>query len=705
MKAYSGWVFAGYVATTTALYPGLSRGQVTQTANSAQSSSDSLQEIVVTAEKRSVDSQKAPAAITSVSGQDLADRGIQSIDQAQVIAPSVKLGEEGNSIQAFIRGVGVALDAVNIEPQVAIMANGVYLPREATGGTNLFDIDHIEVLPGPQGTLYGRSATGGVINSTFNRPGSEFGGYILAEGGNFGYAHVTGAVDLPASDVAKFRVAVNYNKEDGYYSSGSGALNDIGVRGSALITPIDDLSVYLWGSYVQHRGSTVNGVNVPYLYPGHPYNDLQPAYLQPFGQISAGPEHQDVYMAGSQIDYSTSAFTISYIPAFVRADTDNLVFLAGLPNAYKYDVKSESNELRITGNTASPFQYLGGLYQFSQTYRDYVFHFPFGNVYDIPYSKENGVAAYAQGTYSVTDAIRLILGGRYSATKRDADFDEYISPIFSLPHTFSANYDHFDWKVGTEYDVAPHSMLYAIVQTGFNPGTYNTNPSIPGLQASLQSTKLLSYTAGIKNRFFDDKVQVNAEFFDYEYKDLLVSAFNVLTGQQETYNAQKVKMYGAQLDTQFAVTHLTRLYASAGYLHARNVDFIVPQVGAPALDYDGLTPIYSPTVTLNLGGSQTIPLRGDDKLVGRVDSHHETEAWNDFGHAPGTNMPAYWQTDLSLTYEPSQYRYTVAAWVRNAENYARPIIGAVGGIPGPAAYDLARPRTFGLRVDYKFGKQ
>ena len=697
---------AAFIVTgcvTSFLMHSVSVAQMVNGSRADQGSDDALQEIVVTAEKRSVDLQKAPAAITTVSGQDLTDRGIQNIQQAQVIAPSLQLRQEGNSTQAFIRGVGVALDAVNIEPQVAILNNGIYIPREATSGTNLFDIDRIEVLPGPQGTLYGRSATGGVISTEYKRPGNDFGGEVLAEYGNFDYQHVMAAVNLPASDSAKFRLAVNYNKEKGYYTSGSGADHDLGIRLSALLDPVENLTVYLWGSYIQHRGTTINGVNFPYLYPGHPYNDLQPAYLQPFGQVGAGPEHQDDYLFGGQIDYSLPGATLSFIPGFVRADTNNLVYLAGLPNFYKSKVASDSNELRVTSNGNSPLQYIGGIYAFSQTYRDYVFHFPFGNVYDIPSSRENGVAAYAQFTYSINDRLRATLGGRYSDTKRNADFIEYLGPAATMPHLFDATYNHGDWKIGAEFDVTGTSMAYATIQTGFNPGTYNTNPSVPGLQASLKSTKLLAYTAGVKNRFFDEKLQINAEIYDYEYKDLLVSSFDVLTGQQQTYNASKVRDYGAQLDAQIAVTRTTRLYASVGYLHARNIDFVIPQVAAAPVNLNGFTPIYSPTITVNLGGSQTFQLPWDDKLVGRVDSHHETLSWNDFDHGPGTYMPAYWETDVSLSYVLAASPLTVAVWVRNAENTVRPVIGAPGGIPGPAAYDLDRPRTYGLRVDYRFG--
>lgn len=665
--------------------------------------SDGLADIVVTAEKRSVSGQKAPSAITVISGDALEARGIQNIQQAQVLAPSVKLGAEATSTQAFIRGVGLTLDTANIEPLVAINFNGILMPREATGGANIFDVDRVEILPGPQGTLYGRSASGGVINVGFKRPGTTLGGDLLLELGNFDQRHAAGAIDLPASDALRFRIAANYNNRDGYTRTGSGAEDDFGVRLSTIVEPTERLSVFAWGSYISHRGSIPNAVNKPFLNPADPYNDLQPAGLQPFGQTQRGSLHQDIYIAGGEANYHGDGFTITYIPGYTSVDTLAFNNLAGLPNSFAYTIRQHSNDLRLSTAIGSRLQVLGGIYEFNQVYRNYRFTLPFGNVSDIPYSLEAGVSGFAQGIYSLTDRLRLTAGGRYSTTRRRAEANEYLGAgIPSRPFSFNEHYNHFDYKVGIEADIGSRSLAYAVVQTGYSPGTFNTSPSLPLLPAGFLPTKLTSYTLGTKNRFFHNRLQLNLEGFYYNYTDLLISALNALTGQQTVSNAKKVELYGAQLDVRVTPTSSTELYASIGYLHAENKDFIIPQFNAPSVNLNGLSPPYSPRWTLNFGGSKTLSLGGGYKLVGRADSHYESISYSQFDRAPGTDSPAYWKTDASIAFVPRGERLTVGIWANNIENTVHLAIGGSGGVPGPAAVVLDRPRTYGLRMAYKF---
>src|SRR5271155_1063555 len=151
--------------------------QTTAAAAPAPASPDALAEITVTAEKTTESLQKADAAITAVPADIMVDEGITDLRQAQMVVPSVRFQAEGNTTQVFIRGVGANLDYANIEPNVAFNLAGIYMPREATSAA-FFDIGQLEVLPGTQGTLYGRSAIGGTINITPTKPGFNNDGQI-----------------------------------------------------------------------------------------------------------------------------------------------------------------------------------------------------------------------------------------------------------------------------------------------------------------------------------------------------------------------------------------------------------------------------------------------------------------------------------------------------------------------------------------------
>ena len=226
----------------------------------APAANDALAEITVTAEKQSENLQKAAAEVTAISADVLIDAGITDLRQAQMVVPSVRFQAEGNNTQVFIRGVGANLDFPNVEPNVAFNFAGVYLPREATSAA-FFDVQQLEVLPGSQGTLYGRSAIGGTINLTPAKPGFDNDGETTLEVGNYSYVHVMTTQNVKASDSVALRAAVDYAYDDGYEVTGADSKNDISVRLSTIINPTDRLSIYLWGQGAQKDGRTENLVN------------------------------------------------------------------------------------------------------------------------------------------------------------------------------------------------------------------------------------------------------------------------------------------------------------------------------------------------------------------------------------------------------------------------------------------------------------
>src|SRR5580692_6577041 len=170
---------------------------------------DALAEITVTAEKQSTNLQKTAAEVTAIPADALIDAGISDLRQAQMVVPSVRFQAEGNNTQVFIRGVGANLDFPNVEPNVAFNFAGVYLPREATSAA-FFDVAQLEVLPGSQGTLYGRSAIGGTINLTPAKPGFDNDGETTLEVGNYSYVHVMTTQNIKVSDTVAFRLAADY---------------------------------------------------------------------------------------------------------------------------------------------------------------------------------------------------------------------------------------------------------------------------------------------------------------------------------------------------------------------------------------------------------------------------------------------------------------------------------------------------------------
>jgi iron complex outermembrane receptor protein len=216
-----------------------------------------LEEIVVTAHKQREKLQRTPAAVTAHSGDALVAAGVTDIRAAQNLVPSVRFQAENASTEIYIRGVGSTLDLPNIEPPTSFNFNGVYIPREATS-VGLFDLERLEVLPGPQGTLYGRGSLGGAVNGSFNRPGEELQSRALVEAGSDSLLHGTFVQNLPVTDTFALRGAFDYIRHDGYLKTGADSKDDYSARLSALYDNHDDVSVYFWAHGAKKTGRSPN---------------------------------------------------------------------------------------------------------------------------------------------------------------------------------------------------------------------------------------------------------------------------------------------------------------------------------------------------------------------------------------------------------------------------------------------------------------
>ncbi len=665
-------------------------------------------EIIVTAERRSVSLQRAPAAISVVSGVSLSTRGIQDIAQLTTTLPSVSIGKTAVGTRVFLRGVGQRFDSANTEPLVAVNFNGVGVLREALGGSNLYDVARIEGLPGPQGTLYGNTAVGGVINVQFNRPEYHNEGSIEVERANFDALRLTGVANI-GSNSAALRLAVNYNKADSFLRSGAGRVDDFSGRLSGQAKLGNAFTAFVWGQVSRIRGTTVSSVVFPYV--GDPYDDTRGnpgGTAGPPGAAPAPPARLgNLLILAGDFSYELSdRWTVSYLPSYLKNRSKTPFNFLNSTFDIQSKTREFANELRLTNGSASPLQLIGGLYQSNQKYEPFVAIriAPIGGVtqfnVNIPYSRRTNLSAYAQAIYSVTDALRLTGGFRYGVTKRHAIYDTTErGRRLVLNNVFERKYKNADWKFGVEYDLSPTNLIYAVAQTGYAPGTYSIVPPASNAgRNDVDPTSLTAYTAGIKNRFFNRKVTLNLEGFSYDYRDLQISQINATSGVNQFTNAQKVRIYGFQLDGSVAIARHTEVHGQLAYLHARNVKFITPN-GA---NFSGLEPVYSPKWTANIGASQTFPIAASSELVFRADSHLETGSWGQFDHRPGTNdvglssfNPGYRKTDASLTFEGGNGKYHIGAFVRNLENKAR--VASVNSVTSTLAGGFPElPRTYGV---------
>ena len=662
-----------------------------------------LEVITVTAQKAPEDLQKSAAAITAISGEVLVAAGVHDIREAQNLMPSVRFQAENASTEIYIRGVGSTLDLPNIEPPTAFNFNGVYIPREGTS-VGLFDIAQLELLPGPQGTLYGRAALGGAVNVEFNRPTRVMESSGVLELGDYSLLHGTVVQNLPVTESLALRGAFDYINQDGYQRTGADAKDDWAGRLSALYEPSDELDIYFWMHGARKDGKSPNLVRRGYndgTFDGNPeaydhddpWNDAISA-----GAPTASPQDYENFVTGAQVDWDLGDMTLTYLPSYFYLDWSADYWLEDIPALLTAHYNQLTQEVRLASDGKDRLQWLGALYAYRvNNDGDFlVGGFPLAQV---SHNRLDGWALFGEATYAVTDTVRVTAGGRSSWDHREGEG----TTAFGQTYSADENYDHIDWKLGVEADVGVASMLYGTIQTGYQPGTYNLFPSTPEQSNLVRSATLTAYTAGIKNRFLDDRLQVNDEVFYYQYDDLLVQSFNLNTALLTTFNAGKTEIYGNQLDVLFEITGNDLLNLSVGYLHAEYDEFIVPDgvnIGTPQRDFGGYPLQYAPEWTVTAGFQHDF-IVGNGRLRARAETRYEDSFWGTFAQNRGTSQSDYFKTDASLTYFTSDQRWSVGLWIKNIENEAV-IAATTTGQNGPYGDSFVEaPRTYGARVTFR----
>ncbi len=687
------------------------------TAAAAEQPASEDGDIIVTALKQSTTLQKTPAAISVVGGEELVQRSITDIRAIGPLVPSFKTNSEGTATQIFARGVGKQVDLGNIPDAVGMVVDGLSYPQHATA-VALFDVSSIQVLPGPQGTLYGSSAIGGVVNVSINRPEHNKEGSLLLEVGNYGSVHATVLQNLPVTNNWALRAGYSGNYRDGYNDNGTGNDNMTAFRLSSLFTPDDTFSFYLTALYAFDKYRQAPTIPYPFL-TDHPYNimpfDPDTAIFYPpnGGATDGGRVEFSVATLTGEIQKKFDDITVTYTSGYLRRRTPgvddglNQLSVAGFTSFYQHNNDIINNELRINNSSSSRLSWIAGLYQYYAKNKEYYIFGP--NLSGQDYSTIfKTYAAYGQGTFSLTDRTRLTTGLRFSKdTTRASENSSVFFPVgafpnFSrgeIPFAFNKSWTRLNWKVGAEQDLSSTSLLYAGVQSGFNPGTFDGNPPTPARTVEPQS--MIGYTVGLKNRIAR-RLTLNLEAFLYNYKNQIIAVPNLASGTNILVNAQRSRIYGAQLDSAFDLTDTTKLRANIGYLHARFTQFNYAS-GGLNFDYAGNTPPFSPELTVSLGATQIFDLANGGQIEARADSYITSSYVFTFDNIPNFEQPSYHKTDLGLSWRSPNRKFEIGLWVKNLENEAT--VASAGVAPGrsyPGVVYLEPPRTYGGRLLVKW---
>ena len=446
------------------------------------------------------------------------------------------------------------------------------------------------------------------------------------------------------------------------------------------------------------------------------------------GPIDAQARNWETAIIGGELEWAINDdLTLTYLPAYLELDWRQGYWLTHKDGDFGEKIDQQTHELRLASDGDGPVNWLAGFYAyridtsgqlFIQFGPDELFPTSPGglwlNASDVRAHTLEGTALFGEASLDLSARARLVVGGRVSSDERTGNGfqpDIIVEPAVETdpialftglpPDTWSneASWDHVDWKLGVEFDASSESLLYANVQTGYQPGTFDVFPDTVTPQS-----ELTAFTTGARNRFFDNQLVFNVEGFFYDYENLLTQAFDAATGTNRLTSAD-VEIYGVQLDTRLSPTRWanTSIDFSIGYLHARYKDFLLDELDI----YNDNQLQNAPDWTVNLRLVHAWPLRSGAEIRADLQSRYESGFWGDFLHSPGIYQASYTKTNLVLSYHSRDDRWSVGAWVNNLEDQDVQAAAATGNPitdPGPGAPFLEPPRTYGLRLAINWGQ-
>jgi iron complex outermembrane recepter protein len=701
---------------------------VSATAGNSETATETsgLEEIVVTAERREVNLQKTAIAITALSGEVLQTEGKNTIDEALMLVPGVEIqggnggGPPKGASMIYIRGIGQALGA---DPAVSLNVDGVY-QSDGTGGTQ-FDLARIEVLQGPQGTLYGRNSTAGSVNIVTNDPsldGSH--AYAALQYGNYNAIRMEAMANLPLSGDTALRTAFLWDKHSGYLSSGSDDDDTVAGRAKFLYRPSDDIQLLLTGD-IAHFGGRGTGLAE------YPVNASNPWTSNPADQVGASDSKK--YSIYGRLDWNLGWGVLTFQPSYYRYDTNIAIDPLGAASEL---VPTDTHnweftqEMRLASPKDSTWNWVAGIYHLYYRINDVsVFGDHLANGIYEALSAQNAVnspndtnswAVFGQTTYPVTDALRVTGGLRFSDDTKTLTASSYTASDTLDPTvpsvTARTSNSAVTFRAGVEYDLAPASLLYANVSNGYKSGgiNYFGYASTTAFDApnTYRPEKLLAYEVGTKNRFINDTLQFNADAYYYKYEDMQVFVVGPpIQGSPgpstDVVNAAKARLYGVETETQWAITSNDRLSVSVAYEDTKFEQFIYDSFfyGVPptfAIDRTGQSLADAPKWTEIAGYEHVFHFSGGAALSAGGAIRFLSSHYASIEPTTDAIQPSYHKTDLHVTYTTTDGKWSATTFVNNVENVATRTF--IQNIPPADVYRvrLAPPRTFGARIAVHF---
>ncbi len=726
-----------------------------------------LEEVTVTARKREESLSDTPIAVSAFSANALAARQIDGLGSIDTAVPNLvfddveAIGGSNAAASIFIRGVGQTDFNQNTEPGVGLYIDGVYVARSVGAAMDLIDLEQVEVLRGPQGTLFGRNTIGGAISLTTKKPAEELSGYASLSLGTDNLTQFKGVINIPFSDKALSKFTIFSKQRDGYVerlADGIDLGNDdvLGLRADFRFLPSDSVTMDLALEKLKERenGAPTTALFIDETAPFASYHNFalngaecgsvpSPAspncYNSQFvtgnatSENGTGPVRSDLDITGASlsITWDTDNFTLKSITAYrdlesvFATDHDHSPLVID-HTANDYTHEQYSQEFQISGSLDN-LTWIAGLYYFEEEGTDINdVDFSIGSLQSGGSVDNDATAIFGQLTYDFTDALSVTLGLR--KTKEDKMFlpDQFYKTDFVTPDGVLAagspqvlpgaigklDVNETNYLLNISYRINEEIMVYASSSDGFKSGGFTQRLSGPPFiePPAFQPEFVDVIEVGMKSELLDNRLRLNMAYFHTSYEDIQLNVLTPGLPNPFTLNAAEATIEGLEFELT-AILGGLQINSALGYLDAgydsASGGIVLNTVAGPIPVGTGLVNtnskfVNAPEITFSFGLAHDFDI-GPGVLTPRLDWFYRSEVYNDAINTPLLVQGSYDTLNLGLRYEDHSETWSVQAGFTNVTDEEYLItgysdLGAVGVTEGV----YARGREFQVEGQWRF---
>lgn len=695
-----------------------------------------IDEVVVTSLRRKSNMQKAPVAVTVIKPPLIREARIHGIEDVGTRVPGLTVASFSiGQPTIHVRGVGSNDDGAALDNSIVMFIDDVYVGRITAISMNFFDLEQIEIMRGPQGTLYGKNAIGGAINMTSKNPTEQLSGTLEATVGNYNRRDLRGVISGPlVSDKILGRLAFHSRRRDGWQETDflpgvkQNDENTWSTRGKLLFVLSDQLQVDINGDYSRDdlestgRIPVVGRVPVRLLGPdGLPtvQTALPTDIFKSLGgsvkkaiNSDRGFTDRTIWGLSSRVSRQGNYGRFLSITAFRKTDFSWLEDSTGLPSSVT-DQKVNSNvdeqhsqfsqEFRWISPDEARLKYVLGLYYlFEHTHRIENFIFPSGVATTDQNNKTNSFAAFGEATYGVMDSVNITLGGRLTYENKKMDQQNIIRgdqvillEEFTLRN--EGNWTDFSPNFSLSWQQSADIMWYASISRGYKSGGFQGAPATLDLaRRIIDPESVWNYEVGYKSQWLDDRLRLNLVAFHSDYRDLQVVQFKTAGnfGVFQTSNAASASLEGLEMEFTLKPFEGLEFFGSYAYLNATYDEFN----DLSGRDFTGNTLRQAPRHSLYLALYYERPFY-EGRLRVRADYRYQGKSFREPDNSV-TIQPAFDLVDASVAYESVGNRWEATLWAKNLMD--KEYITHLYVLGGNDFALFGTPRTYGLTLTLNF---